>query len=139
MNQAQACVKGELCIGLYHCYSCLSLLNINFSDCSLLTPSRIFRMLHMTVWPSGLRRWLQAPIRKGVGSNPTAVTLLAMLRHTLPAHQLMHVQHAPYTLSHDHMWSHKHVLPYTSGVPHTCGTTPAESASRRPKPPANAS
>ena len=29
----------------------------------------------MTVWPSGLRRWLKAPVRKGVGSNPTAVTL----------------------------------------------------------------
>ena len=28
----------------------------------------------VTVWPSGLRRWLQAPVRKGVGSNPTAVT-----------------------------------------------------------------
>jgi hypothetical protein len=28
-----------------------------------------------TVWPSGLRRWLQAPVRKGVGSNPTAVSL----------------------------------------------------------------
>ena len=27
------------------------------------------------VWPSGLRRWLQAPVRKGVGSNPTAVML----------------------------------------------------------------
>ena len=26
-----------------------------------------------TVWPSGLRRWLQAPVRKGVGSNPAAV------------------------------------------------------------------
>ena len=26
----------------------------------------------MTVWPSGLGRWLQAPVRKG-GSNPTAV------------------------------------------------------------------
>ena len=24
---------------------------------------------HQTVWPSGLRRWLQAPIRKSVGSN----------------------------------------------------------------------
>ena len=34
---------------------------------SVLTPSR-------TVWPSGLRRWLKAPFRKGVGSNPTAVT-----------------------------------------------------------------
>ena len=29
----------------------------------------------MTVWPSGLRRWLKAPVCKGVGSNPTAVTL----------------------------------------------------------------
>ncbi len=28
-----------------------------------------------TGWPSGRRRWLQAPVRKGVGSNPTAVTL----------------------------------------------------------------
>ena len=28
----------------------------------------------LTVWPSGLRRWLKAPVRKGVGSNPTAVT-----------------------------------------------------------------
>ena len=26
-----------------------------------------------TVWPSGRRRWLKAPFRKGVGSNPTAV------------------------------------------------------------------
>ena len=31
---------------------------------------------NMTVWPSGLRRWLQAPVRKGVGSNPTAVIVL---------------------------------------------------------------
>ena len=29
-----------------------------------------------TVWPSGLRRWLKAPFRKGVGSNPTAVTFV---------------------------------------------------------------
>ena len=27
-----------------------------------------------TLWPSGLRRWLKAPFRKGVGSNPTGVT-----------------------------------------------------------------
>ena len=27
----------------------------------------------MTVWPSGLRQWLEAPFRKGVASNPTAV------------------------------------------------------------------
>ena len=32
----------------------------------------------MAVWPSGLRRWLQAPVRKGVGSNPTAVMFPAV-------------------------------------------------------------
>ena len=39
-------------------------------------PARRFQrpQAPMTVWPSGLRRWLQAPVRKGVGSNPTAVT-----------------------------------------------------------------
>ena len=31
-------------------------------------------MASMTLWPSGLRRWLKAPFRKGVGSNPTGVT-----------------------------------------------------------------
>ena len=39
--------------------------------CFILTSRR----LNMTVWPSGLRRWLKAPFRKGVGSNPTAVTV----------------------------------------------------------------
>ena len=34
--------------------------------------------LNRTVWPSGLRRWLKAPVRKGVGSNPTAVICLKM-------------------------------------------------------------
>ena len=34
-----------------------------------------------TVWPSGLRRWLQAPVRKGVGSNPTAVILHHVCQH----------------------------------------------------------
>ena len=32
----------------------------------------------MTLWPSGLRRWLQAPVRKGEGSNPTAVIFIDM-------------------------------------------------------------
>ena len=31
-------------------------------------------MFYVTIWPSGLRSWLQAPVRNGVGSNPTAVT-----------------------------------------------------------------
>ena len=42
-----------------------------------LTKTPVPRSIVKTVWPSGLRRWLQAPVRKGVGSNPTAVTLLA--------------------------------------------------------------
>ena len=45
---------------------------------SWLRPALLRLMLFLksdskTVWPSGLRRWLQAPVRKGVGSNPTAV------------------------------------------------------------------
>ena len=32
-----------------------------------------------TLWPSGLRRWLKAPFRKGVGSNPTGVIFAAHL------------------------------------------------------------
>ena len=46
-------------------------------------------MLAGTVWPSGLRRWLQAPVRKGVGSSPTAVTLCVFAEtcsRTWPAH-----------------------------------------------------
>ena len=39
----------------------------------------------MTVWPSGLRRRLKAPFRKGVGSNPTAVNA-ALSEH---AHNIM--------------------------------------------------
>ena len=42
---------------------------------------------HQTVWPSGLRRWLQAPVRKGVGSNPTAV-IFFFLSSFLPCAQV---------------------------------------------------
>ena len=35
---------------------------------------RVRRCAAKTLWPSGLRRWLKAPFRKGVGSNPTGVT-----------------------------------------------------------------
>ena len=31
-----------------------------------------------TLWPSGLRRWLKAPVRKGVGSNPTGVIFICL-------------------------------------------------------------
>ena len=33
-------------------------------------------MNKLTAWPSGLRRQLKALVRKGVGSNPTAVILV---------------------------------------------------------------
>ena len=40
-------------------------------------------LANTTVWPSGLRRWLQAPVRKGVGSNPTAVIFTLLLKQKL--------------------------------------------------------
>ena len=33
------------------------------------TSDLIFQANLKTVWPTGLRRWLQAPVRKGVGSR----------------------------------------------------------------------
>ena len=39
--------------------------------------STAFELVVKTVWPSGLRRWLKAPFRKGVGSNPTAVIMIS--------------------------------------------------------------
>ena len=47
----------------------------------------------MTVWPSGLRRWLQAPVRKGVGSNPTAV--IYKFRISAAAQMLLVLSHIP--------------------------------------------
>ena len=38
--------------------------------------SQLWDLLLKTLWPSGLRRWLKAPLRKGVGSNPTGVIFL---------------------------------------------------------------
>ncbi len=54
----------------------------------------------LTVWPSGLRRWLQAPVRKGVGSNPTAVIAehLAHVRH-VQAKRPMSPWPKPHTLA----------------------------------------
>ena len=47
------------------------------AECDQPLPENSFIVVfyHKTVWPSGLRRWLKAPVRKGVGSNPTAVIL----------------------------------------------------------------
>ena len=35
--------------------------------------ARVPELAPKTLWPSGLRRWLKAPVRKGVGSSPTGV------------------------------------------------------------------
>ena len=48
-----------------------------------------------TVWPSGLRRWLQAPVRKGVGSSPTAVNShVSSGRGVAPFHVTRHMVQA---------------------------------------------
>ena len=41
--------------------------------CRIATSDATHTLACGSFWPSGLRRWLQAPVRKGVGSNPTAV------------------------------------------------------------------
>ena len=59
----------------------------------------LFSVFISTVWPSGLRRWLQAPVRKGMGSNPTAVIfgahvhlLLCEVKYFLRARQMFSAQ-----------------------------------------------
>ena len=54
----------------------------------------------LTIWPCGLRRWLQAPVRKSVGSNPTAVVYLVGF-NCCPGHLLgpLHLQET----DHQHM------------------------------------
>ena len=47
-----------------------------YVPCSRLVVITAESLAPMTVWPGGLRRWLKAPFRKGVGSNPTAVMSL---------------------------------------------------------------
>ena len=72
-----------------------------------------------TVWPSGLRRWLKAPVRKGVGSNPTAVTLQtdAKAKHT---HTDTDTDTDTDTTTHTHTRTH--------AQPHTTGTENATAA-----------
>ena len=38
-------------------------------QCGMCVKHFLAIILNKTVWPSGLRRWLQAPIRKGMGSH----------------------------------------------------------------------
>ena len=48
------------------------------------------RSMYPTVWPSGIKRWLHVSVRKGVGSNPTAVILCGRL--PLHAALLLHAR-----------------------------------------------
>ena len=43
---------------------------------NVMSISKALVFFDVTVWPSGLRRWLEASVRKGVGSNPTAVIII---------------------------------------------------------------
>jgi hypothetical protein len=45
-----------------------------------------------TLWPNSLRRWLKAPFRKSVGSNPTGVILFALILR----HDVLHTWSDPY-------------------------------------------
>ena len=52
---------------------------LNFSllvliEIDVVSVQEVYEIFHQAAWPSGLRRWLQAPVRKGVSSNLTAVT-----------------------------------------------------------------
>ena len=69
LSPVRSCPSGssaDVCalLGLQEAHNadCVNTMAARFASCS------------RTVWPSGLRRWLQAPVRKGVGSHPTAVT-----------------------------------------------------------------
>ena len=54
------------------------------------TSSFLKRTPHKTVWPSGLRRWLKAPVRTGVGSNFTALqAAVTSAVSSLPCRQLV--------------------------------------------------
>jgi hypothetical protein len=57
-------------------------------------------ILPRTLWPRGLRRWLKVPFRKGVGSEPTGVTLFGLILRPDVLHTWSgpYIQRAPATL-----------------------------------------
>ena len=52
-----------------------------------------------TLWPSGLRRWLKAPFRKGVGSSPTGVTYGHLWTVVHPSDSMVMMKQCLYMLS----------------------------------------
>ena len=52
-----------------------------------------------TLWPSGLRRWLKAPFRKGVGLNPTGVSYGHVWRVVHPSDSMVMMKQCLYMLS----------------------------------------
>ena len=47
------------------------------------------------LWPSGLRRWIQAPVSVGVGSNSTDINILIFA--ILPSHNNLTIHFIPQT------------------------------------------
>jgi hypothetical protein len=86
-------------------------------------------ILPNTLWPSGLRRWLKAPFRKGVGSDPTGVILFGLiLRHdVLHTWSGPYIQRAPATLRPCHCLANcclAHTTPgicFSQGAIRLCG------------------
>ena len=72
---------------LSSCLACFWAWGLTPGGC-MASMTLLFSRPTSTVWPSGLRRWLQAPVRKGVGSNPTAVISALILFCTSPILQL---------------------------------------------------
>ena len=54
----------------FPCRTGLTSLFLILAKLHLKSPWEKNALAFKTVWPSGLRRWLKAPFRKGVGSNP---------------------------------------------------------------------
>ena len=75
-----------------------------------------------TAWPSGLRRWLQAPVRKGVGPSHTAVLSGTTCNGTvLLAQHTRCIFSTPKTLSTKHPKSSRYsltfILNYLTALP----------------------
>ena len=70
----------------------------------------------MTLWPSGLRRWLKAPVRKGVGSNPTGVTYTDV--HWTHVHMDTYTQIFMYTYTDMFLYTWTHIYFYAYAHAH---------------------
>ena len=70
----------------------------------------------MVAWPSGLRRRFKAPVRKGVGSNPTAARRLFFLPVLIYAYMPMCLYAYMLTCLHAHMFKRTVFTPTADAV-----------------------